>query len=100
LTQAFPSLELRTEFFKPMSRPQGGSRATNGLAFRNTFSGARPGCLLMARMRCGETSFISSERYTLHNMFTLPPFLGGGVAVGMYEVGKMYNAPGVSKTSQ
>ena len=34
----------------------------------------------------------------LHNLFTLPPFLGEGVyAVTLYEVGKMYNAPGVSR---
>jgi NTE family protein len=34
----------------------------------------------------------------LHRLFTLPPFLGSGIyAISMYEVGKMFNAPGVSK---
>src|SRR6266852_1507116 len=34
----------------------------------------------------------------LHRLFTLPPFLGTGLyAVTFYEVGKMYNAPGVSR---
>ena len=34
----------------------------------------------------------------LHRLFTLPPFLGSGVyAVTFYEVGKMFNAPGVSR---
>jgi NTE family protein len=34
----------------------------------------------------------------MHNLFSLPPFLGQGVyAVTFYEIGKMYNAPGVSR---
>lgn len=34
----------------------------------------------------------------LHNLFTLPSFLEGGIyEVALYEVGKMYNDPGVSK---
>ena len=34
----------------------------------------------------------------MHRLSTLPPFLGGGIyGVGLYEVGKMYNAPGVSR---
>ena len=34
----------------------------------------------------------------LHDLVPLPPFLGKGVyAVAFYEVGKMFDAPGVSK---
>jgi NTE family protein len=34
----------------------------------------------------------------LHNLFTLPPFIGQGVyAVTFFEIGKMFNAPDVSR---
>ena len=34
----------------------------------------------------------------MHRLATLPPFLGGGIyGIGLYEIGKMYNAPGVSR---
>jgi hypothetical protein len=34
----------------------------------------------------------------LHRVFTLPSFFGGGIyGVALYEVGKMYNDPGVRK---
>jgi hypothetical protein len=34
----------------------------------------------------------------MHKMLNLPPFVGGGVyGAVFYEIGKMYDAPGVSR---
>jgi NTE family protein len=103
---AFPTLELRTELFKTISRPssvflfaQGGST----LGYENTgipqyFLGGTGGLLAYGQNEVrGDQYFLFRAGY-LRNLLNLPPFLGGGVyGVTMYEVGKMYNAPGVSK---
>ena len=103
---AFPTLELRTEFFKTISQPasvflfaQGGSTlGYNSTGIPQFFLGGEGGLLAYGKNEVrGDQYFLFRAGY-LHNMFTLPPFLGGGIyAVAMYEVGKMYNAPGVSR---
>ena len=103
---AFPTLELRTEYFKTISPPasiflfaQGGST----LGYDNTgipqyFLGGTGGLLAYGQNEVrGDQYFLFRAGY-LHKLFTLSPFLGGDFyAVGLYEVGKMYNAPGVSR---
>jgi len=105
-TAAFPTLELRTEFFKPISRPnsvfvvaQGGSTLGHeGTGIPQYFLGSTAGLYAYGQNEVRGNQFYLFRAGYLHNLFMLPPFLGGGVyAVGMYEVGKMYNAPGVSK---
>jgi NTE family protein len=105
-TAAFPTLELRSEFFKTISRPasvflfaQGGSTlGYDKTGLPQYFLGGTNGLLAYGQNELrGDQYFLFRAGY-LHNLFTLPPFLGGGVyAVTLYEVGKMYNAPGVSR---
>ena len=105
-TEAFPSLELTTELFKAISRP--GSiflvaRGGSTLGYERTgipqyFLGSTSGLLAYGQNEVRGNQFYLFRAGYLHNLLTLPPFLGGGLyAVTMYEVGKMYNAPGVSK---
>jgi NTE family protein len=104
--EAFPSLELRTELFKTISRPasvfliaQGGST----LGYERTgipqyFLGGTAGLFAYGQNEVRGDQFYLFRAGYLHRLFTLPPFIGGGLyAVTMYEVGKMYNAPGVSR---
>jgi NTE family protein len=104
--EAFPSLELRTEFFKTVSRPgsvflvaQGGST----LGYEQTgipqyLLGSTSGLLAYGPNEVRGNQYYLFRAGYLHNLFTLPPIIGGGLyAVTMYEVGKMYNAPGVSR---
>jgi len=104
--EAFPNLELRTEFFKTVSRPgsvfliaQGGStlgHEQTGLP--QYFLGGTAGLFAYGQNEVRGNQFFLFRPGYLHNLFNLPPFLGGGVyAAAMYEIGKMYNAPGVSK---
>jgi NTE family protein len=103
---AFPTLELRAEAFKTISRPasvfliaQGGSTlGYNHTGIPQYFLGGTAGLLAYGQNEVrGDQYYLFRAGY-LHNLFTLPPFLGGGIyAVTLYEVGKMYNAPGVSK---
>ncbi len=103
---AFPTLDLRSEYFKPISKPaslfliaQGGSTlGYNQTGIPQYFLGGTGGLLAYGQNEVrGDQYFLFRAGY-LHNLLTLPPFLGGGVyAVAMYEVGKMYNAPGVSR---
>jgi NTE family protein len=103
---AFPNLELRTEFFKTVSQPasvfliaQGGST----IGYDNTgipqyFLGGTGGLLAYGQNEVrGDQYYLFRAGY-LHRLLTLPPFLGNGLyAVTLYEVGKMFNAPGVSR---
>ena len=104
--EAFPSLELRAEAFKAISRPssvflvaQGGST----LGYEHTgvpqyFLGGTTGLFAYGRNELRGDQFYLFRAGYLHQVATLPPFLGGGLyAVTMYEVRKMYNAPSVSK---
>ena len=103
---AFPNLELKTEYFKPVSQPasvfliaQGGST----IGYDNTgipqyFLGGTGGLLAYGQNEVrGDQYYLFRAGY-LHRLLTLPPFLGSGLyAAAVYEIGKMFNAPGVSK---
>jgi NTE family protein len=103
---AFPNLELKTEFFKSISPPssvfliaQGGST----LGYEQTgipqyFLGGTAGLHAYGQNEVrGDQYFLFQAGY-LRRLFNLPSFLAGGIyGIAFYEVGKMYNAPGVSK---
>jgi len=103
---AFPSLEAKTEFFKAVSAPasvfliaQGGSTiGYDRTGIPQYFLGGTGGLLAYGQNEVrGDQYYLFRVGY-LHRLLTLPPFLGSGLyAVTMYEVGKMFNAPGVSK---
>ena len=102
---AFPNLEMNTEFFKPVSGSsslfllaQGGTT----MGFEQTgvpqyFLGGVPGLLAYGANEVrGDQYFLFRPGFK-YRLLNLPPFVGGGFyGVAMYEIGKMYNAPGVS----
>ena len=103
---AFPNLDMKAEFFKQTSDP--GSiflLATGGttMGYEQTgipqfFLGGTPGLLAYGANEVrGNQYFLFRPGY-MHQLLRLPPFIGSGVyGMAMYEIGKMYNAPGVSK---
>jgi NTE family protein len=103
---SFPTLDLKTEFFKPVSRPssvflmaQGGSSVGyDRTGIPQYFLGGVSGFLAYGQNEVrGDQYYLFRAGY-LHRLLTLPTFLGDGVyAVTLYEVGKMFNAPGVSR---
>jgi NTE family protein len=103
---AFPTLELRTEVFKTISAPasvflfaQGGSTlGYNRTGIPQYFLGGTAGLFAYGQNEVrGDQYYLFRAGY-LHNLLTLPPFLGKGLyAVTFYEVGKMFHAPGVSR---
>ena len=103
---AFPSLELKADFFKPVSHPasvfllaQGGSTlGYAGTGLPQYFLGGTTGWLAYGPNELrGDQYYLFRAGY-LHNLLRLPPFIGQGVyAVAFYEVGKMFNAPEVSR---
>lgn len=103
---AFPTLELRTEFFKTISAPasvflsaQGGSTlGYDRTGIPQYFLGGTAGLFAYGQNEVrGDQYYLFRAGY-LHNLFRLPPFLGDAVyAVTFYEIGKMYGAPGVSR---
>lgn len=103
---AFPNLELRTEFFKAVSRQasvfleaQGGSTVGyNRTGIPQYFLGGTGGLLAYGQNEVrGDQYYLFRVGY-LHRLLSLPPFLGDGLyAATLYEVGKMFNAPGVSR---
>lgn len=103
---AFPSLEARTQFFKAVSQPASvilGAEGGSTIGYDRTgipqyFLGGTAGLLAYGQNEVrGDQYYLFRAGY-LHRLLTLPPFLGNGVyAVALYEVGKMFNAPGVSR---
>jgi NTE family protein len=103
---AFPTVDLRTEFFKTISAPasvflyaQGGSTVGfDRTGIPQYFLGGTAGLFAYGQNEVrGDQYYLFRAGY-LHNLLNLPPFLGSGVyAVTFYEIGKMFNAPGVSK---
>jgi len=103
---AFPTLDLKTEFFKTVSKPgsvfvwaQGGSTiGYNQTGIPQYFLGGTSGWLAYGQNEVrGDQYYLFRTGY-LHRLANLPPFVGDGLyAVTFYEVGKMFNAPGVSK---
>ena len=103
---AFPSLEARTEVFKTVS-PRGSvfllAQGGSTLGYDQTgipqyYLGGTAGLLAYGENEVrGDQYYLFRAGY-LHELITLPPFLGKGIyAVAFYEVGKMFDAPGVSK---
>ncbi|MGA8490369.1 MAG: BamA/TamA family outer membrane protein, partial [Terriglobales bacterium] len=103
---AFPTLELKTEFFKTVSKPgsvflwaQGGSTiGYDHTGIPQYFLGGQGGLLAYGTNEVrGDQYYLFRTGY-LHRLANLPPFVGDGVyAITFYEVAKMFNAPGVSK---
>jgi len=103
---AFPTLELRTDFFKTISPPdsvfvyaQGGSTlGYDRTGIPQYYLGGTAGLFAYGPNEVrGDQYYLFRAGY-LHRLLTLPVFLGKGLyATAFYEVGKMYNAPGVSK---
>ncbi len=103
---AFPNLEMKTEYFKPISSSNSLFLVAEGgttMGFEQTgipqyYLGGTPGLLAYGSNEVrGDQYFFFRPGY-MHRVLSLPPFLGGGVyGVALYEIGKMYNAPGVSK---
>jgi len=103
---SFPNLEARTEFFKAVSRPasvfleaQGGSTiGYDRTGIPQYFLGGTGGLLAYGQNEVrGDQYYLFRVGY-LHRLLALPPFLGNGLyAFTLYEVGKMFNDPNVSK---
>jgi len=103
---AFPTVDLKTEFFKTITPPAsvflyalGGST----VGFDHTgipqyFLGGTAGLFAYGQNEVrGDQYYLFRAGY-LHNLLALPPFLGTNLyAVTFYEVGKMFDALGVSK---
>ncbi len=102
----FPRVELRTELFKPVARAasvfvtaQGGSTiGYNRTGIPQYFLGGVGGLSAYGPNEVrGDQYYLFRAGY-LHRLLTLPTFVGAGLyAVTFYEVGKMYNAPDVSR---
>jgi NTE family protein len=103
--EAFPNLEMNTEFFRPVSA-RGSlflvARGGTTMGFEQTgipqyFLGGVPGLLAYGTNEVrGDQYFLFRSGY-MHRLLNLPTFFGNGFyGVATYEVGKMYNAPGIS----
>ncbi len=104
--EAFPTLDARTEFFKPVSRPSSVYLVASGgstLGYNQTgvpqyFLGGPSGLAAYGQNEVRGDQFYLFRAGYLHKLASLPPFLGKAVyADAFYEIGKMFNAPGVSK---
>ena len=103
---AFPTLDLKTEYFKRISHPSSAFIVTKGgstLGYEQTgipqyFLGGTAGLLAYGENELRGNQFFLFRAGYLHRVFTLPSFLGGGIyGIAMYEIGKMYSDPSVSK---
>jgi len=103
---SFPVMEAQVEYFMPISKPgsvfvvgQGGTTfGSNTIGIPQFFLGGP------TRLSAYGTNELFGNQYYyfrlgyLHDVFTLPPFVGKNVyVIGAYEFGKMYNAPNASK---
>lgn len=104
--EAFPTLEARTKFFKPVSPPSsvfliasgGSTLGYNQTGIPQYFLGGPSGLAAYGQNEVRGDQFYLFRAGYLHRLLTLPPFLGSALyADAFYEVGKMFNAPGVSK---
>ena len=103
---AFPTLELKSAVYKTISKPasvfiyaQGGSTlGYDQTGIPQYFLGGTAGLYAYGQNEVrGDQYFLFRAGY-MHNLFTLPPLLGKSLyAITFYEVGKMYDAPGVSR---
>ncbi len=105
-TSSFPVLDMRIEFFQPVSRAASFFLSSEGgstFGSRNTgvpqFSLGGPGRL----SAYGVNELFGNQYYLfrggyLHELVSLPPFVGKKVyAVGSYEAGKVYGAVNESR---
>jgi len=105
-SSAFPVLEMKAEFFKRISNPASIFLLSTGgttMDYEHTgipqfYLGGTSGLLGYGPNEVrGNQYFLFRPGY-MHELIKLPPFIGNGVyGVAMYEIGKMYDAPGVSK---
>jgi NTE family protein len=104
--EGFPSLEMKAEYFKPISSRDSLFVLAKGgttMGFEQTgipqfFLGGTPGLLAYGTNEVRGDQYFYFRTGYMHRVLSLPPFLGGGVyGVALYEIAKMQNAPGVSK---
>jgi NTE family protein len=102
-TGAFPSMDLKLGYFQPIARRASFFlQSEGGTTFGSSGTGV-PQFFLGGPVRLsayGQNELRGNQYYLLRGGFLrdlliLPPFLGKKVyAVGAYEIGKMYGAPG------
>jgi NTE family protein len=103
---SFPSMDLKLGYFQPITRPASiFVEGEGGTTFGTTSTGV-PQFFLGGPVRLGaygQNEFQGNQYYLfrtgyLHDLLTLPPFLGKKVyVIGAYEFGKMY---GTTNTSE
>jgi NTE family protein len=102
----FPDVEAKIDFFKAISSPDSVFLVAEGgstVGYEQTgipqyLLGGQAGLLAYGENEVRGNQYYLFRAGYMHRLSTLPPFLGGGVyGVALYEVGKMHNAPGVSR---
>jgi NTE family protein len=103
---SFPSLHAHGMYFKPITRPasifveaEGGSTlGSHRVGVPQFFLGGPSRLSAYGTNELFGNQFYFFRAGYLHDLITLPPFLGKKVyAIGAYEFGKMYDAPNASK---
>jgi NTE family protein len=99
----FPTMEAQVQYFQPITRPASVFLAAEGgTTFGTRNTGPVPQFFLGGPLRLsayGRNELYGNQYYLLragylHDLFTLPPFLGKKIyAIASYEVGKMYGFP-------
>jgi NTE family protein len=99
----FPTAEGQVQFFQPITRPASiFVTAQGGTTFGSRDTGPVPQFFLGGPVRLsayGTNELYGNQYYLfrmgyLHDLFTLPPFLGKKIyAIGSYEFAKMYGSP-------
>src|SRR5258708_2930106 len=105
-TGSFPLLQAQGMYFKPITRPASiFLQAEGGTTFGSKRIGV-PQFFLGGPARLsayGTNEFFGNQYFYfragyLHDLWTLPPFAGKKVyAIGVYEIGKMYDSPDASR---
>jgi len=102
----FPVMEAQVEYFVPITKPgsifvvaQGGTTfGSNNIGAPQFFLGGPSRLSAYGTNELFGNQYYYSRAGYLHEIFTLPPFVGRKVyVIGAYEFGKMYNAPNASK---
>jgi NTE family protein len=103
---AFPVMEAQVEYFVPITKPgslfvvgQGGTTfGSNNIGVPQFFLGGPTRLSAYGSNELFGNQYYYFRAGYLHDVFTLPPFVGKNVyVIGAYEFGKMYNAPNASK---
>jgi NTE family protein len=102
----FPVMEAQAEYFMPITKPgslfvvgQGGTTfGSNNIGVPQFFLGGPTRLSAYGSNELFGNQYYYFRAGYLHDVFTLPPFVGKNVyVIGAYEFGKMYNAPNASK---